>query len=210
MPRVDQAEVADRGKGDQPPEIALHQRQAGAVKDADDRQRNQQRRDGARLGREEADMKAQHGVKAELAGHHHGQGDGASLKVSASQPCSGKTGTLTAKANRNASAHQKAPRRESAGGDVELQLREVESAGLGVEPQDGDQQRRRGNECEQEELGRRPWVRPCGRTWRSAPPWAPARVPRSRSRPSGRARRRRRTWRSAAPGRASRRPCGAP
>src|SRR6266568_2221907 len=31
---------------------------------------------------------------------------GASLKVSASQPCKGKTGTLTAKAKRNASATQ--------------------------------------------------------------------------------------------------------
>jgi hypothetical protein len=35
---------------------------------------------------------------------------GASLKVSATQPCSGKTGTLTAKAKRNASAaHHQAP-----------------------------------------------------------------------------------------------------
>ena len=34
--------MAQRGERDQPPEVALHQRQARAVENADDSQRNQQ------------------------------------------------------------------------------------------------------------------------------------------------------------------------
>ena len=71
----DQAQVAQGGKGHQPPEVALHQRQARAVENADHRQRNEQRRDGAGLRREQPDVKAQHGVEAQLAGDHHGQGN---------------------------------------------------------------------------------------------------------------------------------------
>ena len=72
----DQAQMAQRGKGHQPPEVALHQCQARAVENADDRQADQHRSHGPRLHREEADVEAQHGVEAELAGHDHGQGDG--------------------------------------------------------------------------------------------------------------------------------------
>ena len=80
---------------------------------------------------------------------------GASLKVSASQPCSGKTGTLTAKAKRNASATQKsAPAGSDAAGGLVLQVGEVEVLRAGVEPENGDQQRRGGNEGEEEELER--------------------------------------------------------
>ena len=68
--------MADRGEGQQPPEIALHQRETRAVEDADDRERDEQRSDGAGLHREEPDVETQHGIEAELAGHHHRHGDG--------------------------------------------------------------------------------------------------------------------------------------
>ena len=38
--------MADGGEGEQPPEVALHEREAGAVEDADDGESDQQRRDG--------------------------------------------------------------------------------------------------------------------------------------------------------------------
>jgi hypothetical protein len=79
---------------------------------------------------------------------------GASLKVSASQPCSGKTGTLTAKAKRNARAAQTTRSGEVSVGDQNLQRGEVEAAGYGVEPENRDEQRRGGNEGEEEELQR--------------------------------------------------------
>ena len=72
----DQAEMAEGGKGQQAPEVALHQREAGAVEDADDGEGDEQRSDGAGLNREEADVEAQHGVEAELAGNDHGERDG--------------------------------------------------------------------------------------------------------------------------------------
>ena len=44
--------------------------------------------------------------------------------------------------------------RKHAGGDVVLQVGEVEGAGLGVEPENGDEQGRRGNEGEEKKLER--------------------------------------------------------
>ena len=66
--------MAQGGEGHQPPEISLNQRQARAVEDADDREGNQIRSRRTRLHREESDVKAKHGVEAQLAGHDHGQG----------------------------------------------------------------------------------------------------------------------------------------
>ena len=67
--------MAECREGHQSPEIALHKGEARAIEDADDGERDQQRRDGSRLGREEPDMEAQHRIEAELAGNHHGHGD---------------------------------------------------------------------------------------------------------------------------------------
>ena len=75
--------------------------------------------------------------------------------MSASQPWSGKTGTLTAKAKRNARATQKsAPAGRTPLAVWYCRVGEVEGAGARVEPQDGDQQRRGGNEGEEEEFER--------------------------------------------------------
>ena len=72
----DQAQMAERGKGHQPPEVALHQSETRAVENADDGESDQKRSDGARLRGEEADVEAEHGVEAELAGDDHGERDG--------------------------------------------------------------------------------------------------------------------------------------
>ena len=45
----DQAEMAEGSEGHQPPEVALHERQTGAIKNADDGESDQQRSDGAGL-----------------------------------------------------------------------------------------------------------------------------------------------------------------
>ena len=68
--------MAEGGEGKQTPEIALDESEARAVKNADDGEGDQERRDGAGLGREESDVEAQHGVEAEFAGDDHGHGDG--------------------------------------------------------------------------------------------------------------------------------------
>ena len=68
--------MAEGGEGEEPPEVALDEGEAGAVEDADDGESDEQRRDGAGLRREEADVEAQHGVEAELAGDDHGKRDG--------------------------------------------------------------------------------------------------------------------------------------
>ena len=76
MPSVMRLRWLSVGEGDQPPEIALDEGEACAVENADDGERDEQRRDGAGLDGEEADVEAQHGVEAELAGDHHGERDG--------------------------------------------------------------------------------------------------------------------------------------
>ena len=72
-PKDDEAQVAERGKGEQTPEVALGQGEACAVKDADDGESDEVRRSRAGLHREQADMETQHGIKAEFAGDDHGQ-----------------------------------------------------------------------------------------------------------------------------------------
>ena len=72
----DEAEMAEGGEGQQPPEVALHEGKAGSVKDADDGKNNEKGRNGASLNGEETDVEAQHGVEAEFAGDDHGKGDG--------------------------------------------------------------------------------------------------------------------------------------
>ena len=76
MARTMRLRVAERGEGEQTPEVALDEREARTVEDADDGERDEQRRDGAGLSREEADVEAKHGVEAELAGDDHGERDG--------------------------------------------------------------------------------------------------------------------------------------
>ena len=151
----DQAEVAEGGEGDQPPEIALHESEARAVKNADDGESDEQRRDGAGLSREESDVEAQHGVEAELAGDHHGQGDG-SFVVGVGEPAvQREDGNLDGEGEekRERDPEERAGGKDTAGGLV-LEIGEVEGVGLRVEPENGDQQRRRGNEGEEEELER--------------------------------------------------------
>ena len=80
---------------------------------------------------------------------------GASLKTSPSQPCSGKMGTLTAKAARNESeiSHIAAGEKsEWILGELRLQLEVVEGAGACVEREDADEKKRGGNEGIEEEL----------------------------------------------------------
>jgi hypothetical protein len=77
--------MAEGGKGEQSPEVALHQRQTGSVENADDGEGDQIRRERAGLNREEADVEAQHGIEAELAGDDHGEGD-RSFRVGVGEP----------------------------------------------------------------------------------------------------------------------------
>ena len=44
--------MAERGEGEEAPEVALHQRKASAIENADDGESDEQRSDGSGLGRE--------------------------------------------------------------------------------------------------------------------------------------------------------------
>ncbi len=113
---------------------------------------------------------AQDGVEAELAGEDHDGGGGGLRDASESQPWSGKTGTLTAKATRKASeASQRAaelPEMLWAGGEL-CEVGELEGAGAGVDPEHADEQDGGGDEGVEEVLdGGATAVGRCGRRWR--------------------------------------------
>ncbi len=72
----DKAEMAEGGEGQQAPEVALHEGQAGSVEDADDGENNQKGRKVASLHRKESGVEAQQRVETELAGDNHGERDG--------------------------------------------------------------------------------------------------------------------------------------
>ena len=126
----DEAQVADGGKGDQLPEVALDQCQAGSVENANDGQGDELGSRGAGLHREQADVEAQHGVEAELAGDHHGQGDGG-FRVRVGEPAvQREDGHLDRKGEeKRERCPEERAGRELAVGDEGLQGGEVEAAG---------------------------------------------------------------------------------
>ena len=147
--------MAERGEGHQTPEIALDEGETRAIENADDGERDEQRRDGAGLGGEEPDVEAKHGVEAELAGDDHGERDGGFV-VGVGEPAVERED-----GNFDREGEEKCERDpeeraggKNAAGDLVLQVGEVEGAGLRVEPEDRDEQRRGGNEGEEEELER--------------------------------------------------------
>ena len=135
MPRVMRLRWLRAAKGHQPPEVALHQRQARAVEDADDSQRNQPGRQRPRLHGEEPNVEAKHGVEAQLAGDNHGQGN-RRLAEGVRQPSVQREDrNLDGKGEEEGEgdpAHR--PGREVPVGDQDLERREVEAARLRVEP----------------------------------------------------------------------------
>ena len=145
----DDADVAEGGVGGEPLEVVLHQREQGAVDDADGAERDEQRRDAVRLGGEDGEGEAQDGVEAGFAGEDH-DGSGGGFDDGVDQPAvQGEDGDLDREGEEEGERGD--PERGGAGRDGVLrgergERGQVEGGGLRVEPEDGDQQKRGGDE----------------------------------------------------------------
>ena len=102
-PECDEAESAESRVGRELLQVVLHQGQQGAVDDAKGGERDHKRGDAVRLGGEDGKGEAQDRAKRGLSSKDH-DGGGRRFGDGVHQPTmQGKSGTLTAKAKRNAS-----------------------------------------------------------------------------------------------------------
>ena len=112
-------------------------------------------RDGAGLGGEEPHVEAKHGVEAEFAGDHHGERDGGFVVGVGEPAVERKNGNLDRegkeKCERN--PEERTGGKDTAGGLV-LEIGEVEGVRFRVEPKNRDEQRRGGDESEEEKFER--------------------------------------------------------
>ena len=127
--------MAQRCESEEAPEVALHQGEARSVKNADDGESDQQGRNCAGLGREQPDMKAQHGVDAQLASNHHGHCHGRFTEGVGEPSMKREHRNLDGERKQKRQCHpEERSSRQCTGADQYAKLAEVERSRSCIEP----------------------------------------------------------------------------
>ncbi len=154
-PEDDDRDVAKGTVCSEALEVLLDEGEEGAIDDSDGSQSEHERSDAVRLCGEKAEGEAQDGVEPELASDDHDGGGGGFRDGVREPPVQREDGDLNREGGEEGERSEPqsgAVRRDAVGGGHLGELRIVEGAGAGVEPEHGDQKDGRGDEGVEEEL----------------------------------------------------------